>query len=174
MVASLSLLAGCATATTTFDVTRAPEMRIAGVRTVKIDVFETEGFCRTSIWGPQQDSLAARASDLAFAPNLRDYPKFLRGALRTGQYKVAEAEDVDARVSGKVACDMVLESRFFGSKNRDGKVERRYQVERRVTITVKFSVAHKSGASYERRESIWRFRAGRRRAAPGHPALCCR
>lgn len=156
----IGLLTGCAGEKIAFDVRHAPEMRLAGIQTIEIYGFESSQYCQTSILGPQMDFLAVSDSSLSFAPNLRDFPKFLRNKLRERRYSITESDNPNARLSGHVVCNMELQSTVFGRKNGEGKAVRSYQVERRVSITANFSVVSKSGEVFESTVSASRSESG--------------
>lgn len=129
-LASVWLLMGCATKVD-LDVAHAPKLRIAGVKSIKIDVFRPLPNCL------HEYPAAVRV--------VNEFPSYVRRALSSGAFQVVESENFDARLTGEISCRLLETVDSENVKQRDGKIVQQYKASRRADLLVTFSLLDRSG-----------------------------
>lgn len=152
--ASMLLVAGCASSTR-LQIQRAPELSLPGVKTVKIKEFDVTGDLDLDLVSGKgllgavvnaavdagANALAAKKDSALQKQNLSD----LRQAIaQNGYFKVTDGEDYDAVISGSSYYEVKDDGEEVESKE-DGKTRRLYELRRKASTRVRFTVADKTG-----------------------------
>lgn len=152
--ASMLLLAGCASSTR-LQIQRAPELSLPGVKTVKIKEFDVTGDLDLDLVSGNgllgavvnaavdagANALAAKKDSALQKQNLSN----LRQAIaQNGYFTVTDGEEYDAVISGSSYYEVKDDGEEVESKE-DGKTRRLYELRRKASTRVRFTVADKAG-----------------------------
>jgi len=154
-LASLAfLVSGCAS-TTRLQIKRAPELSLPGVKTIKLKEFDVSGDLRLDLTSgggllsavvnagldAGVNAAASRKDEGFQKQNLSDLKQAI---LKNGYYKVTDGDNYDALITGSYVYDVEDDGEEGSEKTKEG-TRYWYQIKRKTTAKVNFTVADKTG-----------------------------
>jgi len=158
LVVCFLFLTGCATFIEV-QIKRAPELNLGEVKTLKIEPFDISGRLSLDLGeshhgGAIVGALVGMAMD-AGANKIaeRSYPALQQGELaglkekvfKDGFYKVNEAGDFDARITGLIHFTVTDSGESKSYQDKNGKNIYYYELTRQAQVSVKFTVLDNAG-----------------------------
>lgn len=145
-------LNGCATHATYFDVRHAPELRMGGIRSIKIEAFRI-GKCvlvEPSYWKEVFiDILVENTMDAVFGKDGVTEKTFRENVAKAitsnSAYTITTADDFDVLIKGQISCNTSGTIDRNRTKTNDGKESYSYQLEQAADVSVEFSVVDRLG-----------------------------